>query len=236
MKLVHQVWIGSRDISPRLLGYCENIRNSFPDWKYKLWTESDMEDLSKNAFFPKVVRGEFDNMNIGTRSDIVRLEILRQHGGVYFDADIDSLRSDLRPLFVNTGFTYADYFSGGPGNQVMAADEPENSFIELFLIRIRAVANLFATTQKEVLAACGPVRLKEVLNFYVGKWNKSSQFRINGQWVGNKYVDSVTSIFPPIFFPYWFTQGSWKTFKPEKYSDAWGVHHWQADWHPGKYK
>lgn len=227
---VHQVWIGGNELPPRLAAYCAGIEKAFPDWGYRLWTEADMVELAESAVMPQMVRGEIP-CNIGLRADIVRLEILRQHGGVYFDCDIEALRPDLRPLFQhNIGFTYADYFNGGPGNQVMAAAAPENPVVCLYLERIARAADLQANSQKSILKSTGPDRLKEVLNFYVGKWD-SEKFETCDQWVGNIFASGmVVSLFPPIFFPYWFTQGTWATFDPQKHPHAWGAHHWDAAW------
>jgi hypothetical protein len=226
---VHQVWIGTEEMPPRLAAYCGTVERAFPGWEYKLWGEADMARLAENAVMPEVVLGQVA-CNIGIRADVVRLEILRQLGGVYLDCDIEAFR-DLRPLFVsNIGFTYADYFNGGPGNQVMAAAAAMNPVVCLYLERIARNGDISAATQPDILRATGPERLKEVLEFYVGRWD-GEHFSVAGQPVGGSYVaGQVTSIYPPVFFPYWFTQGTWATFVPANYPDAWAAHHWEAGW------
>lgn len=230
---VHQVWIGDKPMHERLAAYCATVERSFPEWNYKLWTEADMPALAENAVMPAVVNGA-QPCNIGLRADVVRLEILRQQGGLYLDADFESLRPDLGPLFKELhGFAYADYHAGGPSNSVLYASAPANPVVQLYLKRIAGNADLGAADESSVLKASGPNRLSEVLGYYVGSWASPVARWVGRQHVANSYQD-VTAFLVPVFFPYWFTDDNWATFNPGNKPDAWAAHHWQADWHPTK--
>jgi hypothetical protein len=227
---VHQVWIGDAELPPRLAAYCETVRAAFPGWEYKLWREEDMQALAQGAVMSDVVAGRGD-FNIGLRADIVRLEILRQCGGVYLDTDFEALRRDLRPLFERKGFTYSDYFEGGPSNSVMAASEPGDPVVELYLRRIRGHADLSARGTKAVLHATGPARFAEVLSFHVGSWEEPTSFFAGDELIGNSYAGGeVHALLVPVCFPYWFTEATWSNFEPANYPQAWAAHHWENSW------
>lgn len=85
-KKIHQIWLGG-EVPSRVLELTEKIKKFHPDWEYKLWTDKDVDSLS---FFNKKLYDLHDNY--GTKSDILRLEILFKEGGIYLDTDFDIVR------------------------------------------------------------------------------------------------------------------------------------------------
>ena len=88
-KIIHQIWLG-KDMPNAEKQRCENIKNNIsPDWEYKLWRDSDVDNL-----------GNFHNKhlydtatNLGQKSDILRLFLLLEYGGIYCDTDFVFLGS-----------------------------------------------------------------------------------------------------------------------------------------------
>jgi mannosyltransferase OCH1-like enzyme len=82
-KILHQIWLGPL---PRPKGM-----TSWPamnwDWSYRLWTEDDIPPLRNQALFDA-----FHDV-YHAQADILRYEILYEHGGVYLDADSFCLRA-----------------------------------------------------------------------------------------------------------------------------------------------
>jgi mannosyltransferase OCH1-like enzyme len=233
--LVHQVWIGPAAMPARLAAYCEGVRKAFPSWTHRIWTEADMPTLAERATLPDVVLGNGHwgraGLHTGTRSDVVRLEILRQFGGVYFDTDYEVLRSDLRPLFKGVeGFAYSDQRDGLPGIGMLAATAPGNAFIELYLRR--AAAHLAAIkTAGDVLNMTGPERLRECLNYWMVNWSNSHIVLEEGHRMRADYRQAgVSAFFAEILHPYWYGTGTWATFDPSNFPRAWAAHHWEAGW------
>jgi mannosyltransferase OCH1-like enzyme len=64
------------------VGYGETWRRHHPHWEMRLWTDAD-------APAPAGVERA---RNLAERVDLVRYEILRRHGGVYVDTDVECLR------------------------------------------------------------------------------------------------------------------------------------------------
>merc|ERR1711860_156218 len=85
-----------------------------PDWQYMLWTDESLKER-KFKWFSKVNQSLFAvAANYGEKSDILRLELLYQFGGVYVDMDFECVQSldlldcgaksfDFMTGFSNTG-------------------------------------------------------------------------------------------------------------------------------------
>ena len=190
-----------------------------------------MEALAQGAVMPEVVRGERE-VNIGVRADIVRLEILRQYGGVYFDTDFEALRSDVTPLFSGLrGFWYGDQRSGSPANGMMGCDAPGNPFVEMFLQRIAGGLRPMKDVW-DVVWLSGPARLAECLSFWVGDWSQGQVVEVAGAGVATSHAGgSITGFWQETIYPYHYEEGTWATFKPGDYPRAWLAHHWEGSWH-----
>jgi mannosyltransferase OCH1-like enzyme len=59
-------------------------------WEYKLWTDEEIAklDMRNRALYDQ-------SENFGEKSDIVRLEILYQYGGLYVDTDFECINIDI---------------------------------------------------------------------------------------------------------------------------------------------
>src|ERR1044071_4358605 len=91
-KLFHQIWIGS-DLPDEFAHYMEGWKQNHPDWEHVLWTDLDVSTLKlKNRDLYNHAE-EIAPRNVGQfRADLLRYELLFQFGGVYVDADFESLR------------------------------------------------------------------------------------------------------------------------------------------------
>jgi mannosyltransferase OCH1-like enzyme len=88
-RVFHQIWLGEEPFPYD--EQRETWRRLHPDWEHRLWAEDDVPgDLAL---------GEAANRlrQPAERADILRLELLHRHGGVYLDADFECLES-IDPL------------------------------------------------------------------------------------------------------------------------------------------
>lgn len=81
-RVVHRVWLGDRALSADHLRYGESWKENHPTWKHRLWRDEDIPHL---AILDRA-------RHLAERTDIVRYEILRRHGGVSVDTDVECLR------------------------------------------------------------------------------------------------------------------------------------------------
>lgn len=81
-KVLHRVWLGGGRPPREHDGYWESWRERHPRWELRTWTDDDAPALpwSRRA------------RNLAERADLVRYEIVRRHGGVYVDTDVECLR------------------------------------------------------------------------------------------------------------------------------------------------
>lgn len=86
---IHQIWLGDRDIPEECRHMMETWKAKHPDWEYYLWADSDAEIvLERSPLASAFARAK----NPAERSDILRLEIILQHGGLYVDVDFECMR------------------------------------------------------------------------------------------------------------------------------------------------
>lgn len=86
-RIVHQIWLGS----PPPEKYREWMTTwmNWQGWTYRLWTD---EDVRCRELYNQELYDRADNY--GEKSDILRLEILLEHGGMYVDVDFECIRPD----------------------------------------------------------------------------------------------------------------------------------------------
>ena len=96
--IIHQIWVGPR-MPRRFREYTRTWQRLHPDWEYRLWTERELEDLTmaNRQLFEEAPLHQPSRLVPRMRSNIARLEILVQHGGIYVDSDMWCLKP-LPPL------------------------------------------------------------------------------------------------------------------------------------------
>lgn len=81
-KIIHQLWIGSKEPPFRLMN---TWKNKHPDWDYMFWDENSLRQ-----YFPSGLKNQkqYDEMQeLCGKCDIARYEILNKFGGFFIDAD-----------------------------------------------------------------------------------------------------------------------------------------------------
>lgn len=87
-KVIHQIWVGKKNIPPTCQRISRSWQKNHPDWEYKLWTDADIES------FPWIDKESFlKATNPGMKSDIWRYQILCVYGGIYVDIDFECLKN-----------------------------------------------------------------------------------------------------------------------------------------------
>lgn len=79
-KHLHQVWLGNNPIPDNYIKWRDNWRKLHPDWEYTLWTDKDVVEL--DPLLNKCIK-------FSSKSNVVRLWVIKEFGGVYVDMDFD---------------------------------------------------------------------------------------------------------------------------------------------------
>ena len=118
-KIIHQIWVGRDPLPDDFASYVETWKRNHPGWEHRLWTEESIPaDLRRPEALERI-------RHPAERADILRLELLWRHGGVYVDTDFEC----LRPLDPHIGD--AEFFTAylKPKNIVKARERVNNAFI-----------------------------------------------------------------------------------------------------------
>jgi len=83
-KKIHYVWLGKKEIPELYSNYIRGWRELHPDWELIKWNEENF-DCEGNSWVKKAIEQE----NYALAADVIRSNVLLNHGGVYLDVDIE---------------------------------------------------------------------------------------------------------------------------------------------------
>lgn len=87
-KIIHYCWIGSSE-KPKSVEYCiESWKKYCPDYEIIEWNESNY-DFTKNQYMKEA----YEAKKWGFATDYARLDIIYNYGGIYFDTDVEIIKS-----------------------------------------------------------------------------------------------------------------------------------------------
>ncbi|GAB4188398.1 MAG: hypothetical protein Tsb0015_08350 [Simkaniaceae bacterium] len=109
-KIIHQIWVGTRQIPKCLITSQSSWKKFHPNWKYCLWTNEEAEKLVLKYFRVDHKEIYFNSEDPREKADLLRYYILFLYGGLYVDADCICLKS-LEELH-----HYYDFYTGISSN------------------------------------------------------------------------------------------------------------------------
>jgi mannosyltransferase OCH1-like enzyme len=112
-RVFHQIWLGPSPLPDELAPFVESWRRHHPHWEHHLWTEETLPAGLRREVYERL-RAPAE------RSDVLRLELLARHGGVYVDTDFECLRP-LDPLLEGVELFAAELKRGRVNNAILGA-------------------------------------------------------------------------------------------------------------------
>ena len=113
-KIIHYCWFG-RGEKPELAKKCIASWKKFcPDFEIREWNEDNCDYLAMPFMAEAYAAKKYAFV-----SDVMRLVVLEQYGGVYFDTDVEVVR-DISPLLGDEGFIGFENEQFVNSGQVMA--------------------------------------------------------------------------------------------------------------------
>ena len=120
-RTIHQIWIGPDPLPEEHRPWIESWRRHHPGWEHRLWTEDDLPDDPIRPEVLERLRAPVE------RADILRLEILFRHGGVYVDTDVECLRpvdelvagEELVMVCLKPGRATNTFIASAPGHPLL---------------------------------------------------------------------------------------------------------------------
>ncbi|MEJ8787497.1 glycosyltransferase family 32 protein [Dorea sp. ICN-14282] len=128
-KKIHYCWFGRGD-KPKLAEKCiASWKRYCPDYEIVEWNEDNF-DLNKNEY----VKYCYANKKWAYLSDYVRLAVVAEYGGIYFDTDVEVVRSfdELLKYEAFYGFENEEYVASGLGFGAIAHHKTVESMLEQY--------------------------------------------------------------------------------------------------------
>jgi len=97
-KIIHYCWFGRNPLPELALRCIESWKKFLPDYEIKEWNE-DNYDVHKIPYISEA----YNAKKYAFVSDYARFDILYEHGGIYFDTDVEVIK-DLTPIIENGAF------------------------------------------------------------------------------------------------------------------------------------
>lgn len=210
-KIIHQIWIGPHDPPPHFLEWQRTWRAYHPDWEYILWTDKEAENLHliNKRFYD-------EETNYGAKSDILRLEILYQFGGVYLDIDCECLKpfDELHHLCdFYTGFFQVNFLkrSARVANGVIGS-KVKHPLIGHLIDEIQYHRTHFTSKTKDILIRTGPSFFTNIIKKYI-----------------YDATQEINVILPANYFYSW--SGQRKNLKLSVQPETMLIHYYTGTWH-----
>lgn len=87
-KIIHQIHLGKKPLSEKEIEWQNTWRQYNPDWEMIMWDDERVSQ-SLDITHPEILES---CLTFSEKSDILRFEILYQHGGLYIDTDFECLK------------------------------------------------------------------------------------------------------------------------------------------------
>jgi len=119
-KIIHYCWFGNNELTQSALDCINSWKKYCPDYTIIRWDETNF-DVNKYVF----TKEAYEMKKWAFVSDVARLDIIYNNGGIYLDTDvelirnIDSLLKD--ELFI--GFENKEYVANGLGFGAVKGNE-----------------------------------------------------------------------------------------------------------------
>lgn len=197
--VIHYVWLGGNPLPPMIKKCIHSWKENLPGFEIVCWNETNLK-IEDPVYLRNI-----KNKKWAFAADIARLHILKLHGGVYLDTDMEVIK-DLKPLLDTELFIgYEDNFHINAG---IVGCTAYNKF----------VSDALDAVCKEQKKALTPI--PQILTHTYNTNKKNYKFK-----------HEVYS--PEYFYPYNpFTSEVKNLFYSDITSNTYAIHHWAHSWKP----
>ena len=216
-KIIHYCWFGGGEFPEKMQRCFSSWKTYCSDYEIKEWNESN------SPLDIPYLQTALENRKWANASNLVRLWAVIEHGGLYFDTDIELLKNMDSFLSEKCFFGWQDYRGPDLINNAIFGAMPGHQFIRE--LRDELLSEFDGTEEANTSSPTLVTRMliEKGLNLRTSKsltslWREYRKVKIRD-----------VSIFPRrYFYPYlWdknFTQACIK-------KDTYCIHHWTLSWH-----
>jgi len=218
-KIIHQIWLGS-ELPEKFKPLVKSWEKMHPHWEYHLW---DDEAVKHHQFFSYRLEKLFEKAtNYGMKSDILRIDLLYQYGGVYIDIDFECLKP-LDPLHHTPSCKFYSALLGKDGviANAFIGSVPKHIILRALLHKFQRIQQTECLSAQDVMQLTGPYAFTQVINQFIRSPNH------------NICIYPVNFFYP---FPCEMRHYHWdQTLSKEKeeaylHPYTFAVHYWATSW------
>ena len=227
-KIIHYCWFGGKPLTPLAEKCIASWHRIMPDYEIKRWDETNY-NVDKNKF----TANAYKQKKWGFVSDYARLDIIYNHGGIYFDTDVETLKpfDEFLNYTAFCGFESEYFVAWGLGfgaekdNKILKElmQIYENSDFKInedILKQTSAYTQIQAESwQKEGFVPC-PILQTQLLTEKYGLIRNNTRQSLD-----------IMEIFPSSYFA-----PKNKANLPIKTDTAYSIHWYEASWLPWYYR
>ncbi|HGQ4557108.1 TPA: glycosyltransferase family 32 protein [Streptococcus pneumoniae] len=103
-KKIHYIWFGGSEKPDVVLKCINSWKKYMPDYEIVEWNEDNF-DLSDSQF----AKSAYESRKWAFASDYARFKILSKYGGIYFDTDVELLKTIPDDILAHSSFTGFEY-------------------------------------------------------------------------------------------------------------------------------
>jgi hypothetical protein len=154
-RTIHHIWIGPDPLPDDHKPWIESWKRHHPDWEFRLWTEDNLPEDPVRPEILERLRAPVE------RADILRLEILYRHGGVYLDGDLECLRP-IDPVLEGEDFVGVCHKPGRITNTAIAA-VPGHPMLGRALDEVNPMEMYWTAQSERLKEVAGPLLLERLV-------------------------------------------------------------------------
>jgi inositol phosphorylceramide mannosyltransferase catalytic subunit len=154
-RTIHHIWLGPDPLPAEQRPWIESWKRHHPQWEFRLWTE---EDLPEDPIRPEILERLRAPVE---RADILRLEILYRHGGLYLDTDLECLRP-VDGVLGDEDFVGVCHKPDRITNTAIAA-VPGHPLLERALREVRPMEMYWTNASERLKEVAGPLLLEKLV-------------------------------------------------------------------------
>lgn len=115
-KVIHYCWFGGNELNKSAKKYIASWKKYFPEYEIKEWNELNY-DVKKISY----IRQAYEEKKYAFVSDYARFDILYHEGGVYFDTDVEVIKT-FEDILSNGSFMGCEIDGPGVTNETIAVN------------------------------------------------------------------------------------------------------------------
>lgn len=211
-KKVHLCWFGNGNYPEEMVKCLASIQEFVPDYEVCIWTE---DNFDVNAY--RFAKEAYQEKKYAFVSDVCRLHVLYEHGGIYLDTDVEVVQNF-------DAFLHHKFFCGFESDRLLSTavlgSVKGNPILQNFLTMYKTKSFYRKHLYKKYHTTPNTIT---ITNDFLGRGLKLTNQK-------QQFEGCETVVYPQAFF----SPKNWITGEYHITTDTVAIHHFSGSWKQGK--